>query len=1240
MALEDFVTFQLLNNAPAGPVAPDDFTADIASKYAAQSPLGAFSPSVRAALEDLDRDRVARGAKMLGEAETRRLATAAQTRQLQTPAPRRNLVNVPGNALRDLRNIVTGIPMLPVAAARELADTARIPEHLANASSQGMNPVAAIATAPGVRMLPGSFVVGELAQGTAGLRNLAEHPLMTALDVLPGATKLAKGTTAARVAEESAAAAARAGQFTKPIRPLKAATMFRVVEDAATGQLTLERNMLGRTTDALGNTAVGQKMREVGGQAVRASMRTTSTWNAALMQTLVADAPIPQRLSAAREYVGVMREADQSWARWEKSHGSGWVADTTARMKLGDMADFTPEQHRFRQEYVSTLDRLRALEAAEAVGPMQLNGEWYDRATAGSIVRSEVKARRLEGNRSIRDAIAAAEAATPDAPYNPLDALARAREVAAAPLSTARGRGATERALSAYRGEVGKGRKMQEVRGWLHAAEAAGVDVSAIRAAMKPAADPADLLAAIDRTIANPTPFAGSPAMAASRRRKYVESLRVKDRTVDNARAAADKTLATEVPSRFVPKVREQMEARVADELATQAGRNLDPGELENAMRLYYEKRYADIGLDPRWVDQTSREIASTWQQMRDAGLDPVWVHDIPPSRVHAGMYPRVTELPNTPSQSRKQYLDPRPTTNDAFLALNQQGMEWVKRYASEQHITAQRQLFGKTRDQVYDMYRDRAMRMAGIADPRFQNAYIKELERLVSREWVPFNPVEQGYTWDSQALRNMAQEDILLPREIARNLKRLHDPEFGRGLAFLDPVMKVFRTSVLPLSPNWHMGNVIGNAISTAITNPRALGELGTAYKIFKDGQTGLIDEELLLRMGHEANELKTFSYHEGNAIHRLAAEAESSRIRAAASTISQNPAIQRASDVFGNVVNKSFDWNQRVDQFFRAANYLAEEKRLLKAGMDPSAARAGAIDLATKVLPDFASLTPIERQIFRYIFPFYSWTQHILRLTANLPIDHPSRVAVMSSLTRAELEDLPSGLAEEFLGALPVGGRLLKLGAWNPFGRVADSMTLLGFLSGVNPLLNVALEQAGVVGGKPNAYPELRYDPQTGRMQAIGPGMLSSFAYSLVPQLEPIANFAGLDSTYADLSVTDPGAAQRRVANAFGIPTPIAPKTIEQSVIANERAAFQAQSEAANYALRTGDFSRAKQFPGLAAWIATVQLMAERGDFQRGAEPPPIPGSAAAYNEDQQRAPTVASARSQAGRMAAGGL
>ena len=61
-----------------------------------------------------------------------------------------------------------------------------------------MNPLEAILKAPGVRMIPLTYVAGNLVAGPRGWRELASHPLMTALDVLPVADEFAASPTSPR----------------------------------------------------------------------------------------------------------------------------------------------------------------------------------------------------------------------------------------------------------------------------------------------------------------------------------------------------------------------------------------------------------------------------------------------------------------------------------------------------------------------------------------------------------------------------------------------------------------------------------------------------------------------------------------------------------------------------------------------------------------------------------------------------------------------------------------------------------------------------------------------------------------------------------------------------------------------------------------------------------------------------------------------------------------------------------
>src|SRR5690606_18834955 len=105
-------------------------------------------------------------------------------------------------------------------------DLPNISQRIQENRDQGMNQLAAVLNAPGVRMAPGAFVAGQLAQGTAGARELATHPLMAFLDVLPVANKAAAGTQVGRLATQAAEQAGR-----RP-RALTALVTGKVLRDA------------------------------------------------------------------------------------------------------------------------------------------------------------------------------------------------------------------------------------------------------------------------------------------------------------------------------------------------------------------------------------------------------------------------------------------------------------------------------------------------------------------------------------------------------------------------------------------------------------------------------------------------------------------------------------------------------------------------------------------------------------------------------------------------------------------------------------------------------------------------------------------------------------------------------------------------------------------------------------------------------------------------------------------------
>lgn len=191
---------------PVYPNLPRTQTA-LVNKYNTLAPqLSSLPPSLRNALFQLDQQRTKRGQNPISVQETSQVLRTALTGEPATPPKERsasvNPLNILGNAVGDLRNIVGSIPRIPVALLNEGQELANIGEHLSKADS-----VSDYLQLPGIRMVPGTYTLSNILSGNVG--EITRHPLFTGLDVLPVA-KSPIGRPVTKAIGQSAP-----GQFTK-----------------------------------------------------------------------------------------------------------------------------------------------------------------------------------------------------------------------------------------------------------------------------------------------------------------------------------------------------------------------------------------------------------------------------------------------------------------------------------------------------------------------------------------------------------------------------------------------------------------------------------------------------------------------------------------------------------------------------------------------------------------------------------------------------------------------------------------------------------------------------------------------------------------------------------------------------------------------------------------------------------------------------------------------------------------
>jgi hypothetical protein len=258
-------------------------------------------------------------------------------------------------------------------------------------------------------------------------------------------------------------------------------------------------------------------------------------------------------------------------------------------------------------------------------------------------------------------------------------------------------------------------------------------------------------------------------------------------------------------------------------------------------------------------------------------------------------------------------------------------------------------------------------------------------------------------------------------------------------------------------------------------------------------------------------------------------------------------------------------------------------------------------------KVMMNWDTLTPNERSIMRYVFPFYGFMSHILRYAFNYPIDHPFRASILSNFARNEVNDYGTGLPEKFLNNFFFGHpnaqgmtNSLNLKPFNPFRDVANYFTLAGFAGATNPIFTTIAQQLGIdtTTGGPDLYPHLQYNKDTGRLGATSPNILQSLLENTLPQSRVLTSLLN-GSEFRQLSRTSPSSARSLVLSDLGIPQLIQPVNIPAEVSKAELARERSQSLAMSSALRTGNDTSALRYPLLAPLIGQIRTLQGQGQL-----------------------------------------
>jgi hypothetical protein len=138
------------------------------------------------------------------------------------------------------------------------------------------------------------------------------------------------------------------------------------------------------------------------------------------------------------------------------------------------------------------------------------------------------------------------------------------------------------------------------------------------------------------------------------------------------------------------------------------------------------------------------------------------------------------------------------------------------------------------------------------------------------------------------------------------------------------------------------------------------------------------------------------------------------------------------------------------------------------------------------------------------------------------------------------------------------------------------------------------VALRQIGVTRGEAELYPTLRYNAETGRMEAVRPNVLTDLLMSAAPRVGLLASLTGLNPDYNELRTRDPDAANRSLLAQAGIPRLWREFNVPQEMMRAELTRYQVSQDVLNDALKSGNWAEAMRYPSLRAYYDQLLALA----------------------------------------------
>lgn len=562
------------------------------------------------------------------------------------------------------------------------------------------------------------------------------------------------------------------------------------------------------------------------------------------------------------------------------------------------------------------------------------------------------------------------------------------------------------------------------------------------------------------------------------------------------------------------------------------------------------------------------------WTQMVKAGYSPIWVHKINTDWKNRAVFGSIRPFSTgyLSEAEAKRVLDYEPMEMDIAAILPATAFEFLRAESSKQFVDWMIGSSGAAKTEE-----------ALAADLRRRHKKWDEsrIATEIKDNYVDFKPKDFAEGYDPAAKYKM-------PKALKEGLDRLHRGSRVPFKKIEDPLMRVFKISVLS-GPRHFVHVAFGGMVMQTLDSPMAtLETLSHPLELWKAVRStnpedwperirNLADpqwmREQILQGNYEDTVGGLFQVQGGKRFSEMLYDSFAEGSFSSADIIHQG---ERFLASLNNIENT-------ITDMYRLATFLHDIKHY------PTA--EAALQHVHKVFIDVDNMTPFEQLTIRNIFPFWTFTKHILRYVLSFPADHPIRASILSKLAQG-VEANGKGWTDPlrlqrlfFLGAPDHHGNVLTadMSNLNPFRSMSSIFTMTGFLSGLNPGIQTGLRMIGInpLSGTPSLHTNFSYDAYVGKRVATRP-KLNPFDYvsAFVPEVDIADHFLLFTDTMRELKKTNPEGYARSFWQAMNIPFAIAPINVFDIRAKAAQGQFLDAQQAVADAMRTGDTSRIRTF------------------------------------------------------------